>query len=211
MRESTLSTHACEKRRRHLLKDDISTRYAMMSYLRWYEIMQRRKDKTFDDFCSSEFYIGFMKFGNFLLTLKPVNLKQFIDYVIVQNLKLDKWCENELYYSFIADLTKRENPEEAVERTITTMLDWSDTKKTDWNLYFKEATLIRISRDIKEGRISPWIVLNSKSGMSAIRRFPDEELNSLDNIIAPAFWFNRFKKYPDEMLFIKEIVETNGL
>lgn len=211
MRESTLLTHQCEQKRRHMLKDDISSRMAFMAYLRWYEVIQRDKNRSFRDFCSSEFYIGFMKFGHFLMKIKPINSKQFVDFIITKNIRLDKWCDDNMYYDFVSDFVKRESPEDALERSIATMMSWAKDNKTEWQMYFQSATLIRISRDLREGRLSPWLILNTKTGMTAMRRLPDSELSTLNAVISPSFWLRRFSTYNDEVQFIKSVAEENNL
>ena len=44
--------------------------------------------------------------------------------------------------------------ETAVERTIETMMDWGTEKEASWNDYFRHATLNRVTRDIKDGKVS---------------------------------------------------------
>ena len=100
-KEKTLAVHICEKKRRHLSRNEKHVQAALIAYQKFYEMVQRSKNKTFDDFVESPYYNAFVKFGSFLVNANPVYPERFIDYVIRSGVKLDHWCRDELYDHYI--------------------------------------------------------------------------------------------------------------
>ena len=53
-REKTLAVHMCEKKRRHLQKDEKRVQLGLYAFQRFYEIsMKGKKQKTYEEFCAS--------------------------------------------------------------------------------------------------------------------------------------------------------------
>jgi len=211
-REKTLLVHVCEQKRRYLSRDEKHVQLALLTYQRFYEISQKNaKKKTFDDFATSPYYNAFVKFGSFMSNTAPIYPEKFIDFVIKSGVKLDHWCRDELYDTYVQELIKIEPADGAIQRTIQTMMDWADNKEAQWTHYFKYVNLNRATHDIKEGKISPWLLLNTKSGKEMLQNFNDEQLEIVSPTIDPTFWMQRFKKYPADMELVKDIIKEAKL
>ena len=91
------------------------------------------------------------------------------------------------------------------------MMDWADTNKSQWNHYFKYVSLNRAVYDIKDGKISPWLVLNSDSGRSMLGKLNDEQLNIVFEVMNPDFWAKRFRTYPADLVLVKQVIEEGTL
>ena len=207
-KEKTLSVHVCEQKRRHMSKTEKHVQLGLLAYNRFYEISQKNSaKKTFDDFASSPYYNAFVKFGSFLSNTAPIFPERFIDFVIKSGVKLDHWCRDELYDTYVSELIKIEPADGAIQRTIQTMMDWADDKEASWNHYFSYANLNRITHDIKEGKISPWVLLNCKAGKEMLQKMNDEQLEIVFPVIDPQFWLKRFKTLPADVELVKDIVK----
>ena len=206
-REKTLAVHVCEPKRRHLSKNEKHVQLALLTYQRFYELSQKQSNKTFDDFASSPYYNAFVKFGSFMSNANPIYPEKFIDFVIKSGVKLDHWCRDELYDTYLQELLKIEPADGAIQRTIKTMMDWADDKDAPWNHYFNYVNLNRATHDIKEGKISPWILLQSKSGKNMLQKLNDEQLEIITPIIDPTFWIKRFKSLPADVELVKDVVK----
>jgi DNA-directed RNA polymerase subunit RPC12/RpoP len=207
-KEKTLSVHVCEQKRRHMSKTEKHVQLGLLAYNRFYEISQKNSaKKTFDDFASSPYYNAFVKFGSFLSNTAPIFPERFIDFVIKSGVKLDHWCRDELYDTYVSELIKIEPADGAIQRTVQTMMDWADDKEASWNHYFSYANLNRITHDIKEGKISPWVLLNCKAGKEMLQKMNDEQLEIVSPVIDPQFWMKRFKTLPADVELVKDIVK----
>lgn len=208
VKEKTLSVHVCEQKRRHLSKNEKHVQLALMTYQRFYELNQKnQKKKTFDDFASSPYYNAFVKFGSFLSNTAPIYIERFIDFVIKSGVKLDHWCRDELYDTYVRELIRIEPADGAIQRSLKTMMDWADDKQAQYNHYFRYTNLNRATHDIKEGHISPWILLNSKSGKNMLQNMNDEQLEIIGEVIDPIFWSKRFKTLPADVELVKEVIK----
>lgn len=208
VKEKTLAVHVCEQKRRHLSKTEKHVQAGLLTYQRFYDVTQKGKNKkTFDDFAESPYYTAFVKFGSFLVNTSPVYPERFIDFVIKSGVKLDHWCRDELYYTYVTDLIKSEPADGAIQRSIKTMMDWGDSNTASWEHYFQYVNLNRATHDIREGLVSPWLVLNTKSGKDMLKRMNDEQLEIISPIIDPQHWMRRFKSLPADVELVKDIIK----
>jgi len=206
VKESTLLAHMCEPKRRWLQKDEKRVQVGFYAFQRFYKLSAgHKKDKTYEDFVKSSFYNAFVKFGSFVNNVRPLYPDKYIDYVVTSNVKLDHWCKNELYETYAIDLIRKEGVETALERSIATMESWAKEKDSAYNHYFLYASSNRLTWDIKDGKISPWLVLNCKSGKQALSSLNEEQLNMLGAVLDPSHWAMRFKRQTRDVELVKTI------
>ena len=65
--------------------------------------------------------------------------------------------------------------------------------------------------DIKDGKISPWLVLNCTNGKQALSKLNDEQLGMLGSVLDPSHWALRFKRQPKDVELAKQIVKSAGI
>jgi len=211
-KEKTLFVHMCEQKRRHLAKNEKHVQLAYQTYDKFYKLSQKNdKTKTYEEFSQSPYYNAFVKFGSFLSNVNPLYPEKYIDYVVTSGVKLDHWCRESLYEEYILNLIKNEPVEVALQRSIMHMNDWSSTHDSVWSHYFLYVSTNRATFDIKDGKISPWILLNSDTGKKLLATFNDEQLVSIGTTIDPEFWFKKFKSLPDDVDFARQIAKESNL
>lgn len=209
---SSLTVHLCPKKQRYLQIDAPHSRFALMTFQRFYELTTKsKKPKTIEEFIDSPYYIDFVRFGNYLVSIKPVNMSQFIDFVIHSGIKLKDWSQDFVYEKYIEDLIKRESDDVAVERSITTMEEWSKDNNTQLCDFFQSINLNEAAHLIKYGKISPWVLYLSESGDTLIKKFNQDHIKLIGNIIDPPFWHKKFNSKKDDVAYITELLEMAGL
>ncbi len=212
MKEKTLIAHMCEQKRRALQRDEKRVQAGFFAYNRFYQLTQKnKKDKSYDDFCSSSYYNAFVKFGSFINNVNPIYPDKFIDYVIKSGVKLDHWCRDELYEKYLYEMLKVEPVEAAVQRSLQTMMEWGDESNANFAHYFNYVSLNRAVHDMLNGRISPWLVLNSVSGKTMISKMSDEQLSMIAPVFDVKFWLKKFKEAPADVLMIQELCRETGI
>ena len=213
MQEKTLFVHVCEQKRRHMAQKEKHVVLAFDTFQQFYKNVQpnSKQEKTYEDFCKSPYYNAFVKFGSFVSNVNPLYPSRFIEWIIRSGVKLDHWCRDELYQEYVVELIRRENVETALERTISHMLEWGNANNAQWNHYFLYVSLSRACYDIKDGKISPWVVLNSTNGKAMLQKFSDEQLGHVQAIIDPQFWVNKFKKLPADAALVKQVVKESNI
>jgi hypothetical protein len=87
------------------------------------------------------------------------------------------------------------------------MMDWANENNSQWEHYFLYSNLNKTTYDMKEGRVSPWIVLNCPSGRAMLQKLNQEQLEIIAPILDPDHWSRRFKNYPADVELVKEVLK----
>ena len=212
MQEKTLVAHMCERKRRALQKDEKRVQAGFLAFNRFWKIAQGgKKLKTYDEFCDTSYYNAFVKFGSFINNVNPLYPDKFIDYVIKSGVKLDHWCRDELYETYLYEAIKTEPVESAVQRTLQTMMEWAEEHKSEFSHYFNYVSLNKSVYDIKNGNISAWVLLNTSTGQTMIRNMSDEQLDMIAPAFDVPFWLRKFKEVPADVALVKEICKEAGI
>lgn len=211
-KETTLLTHVCVKKRRHMDIDSAGSRFGLRTFQRFYELTQNsKKVKTAQEFIDSPYYIDFVKFGNHIHTLKPIYPDQFIEFVIKNSVKLNDWCKDYVYNAYIEDLVKREPSEAATDRTIQNILTWATDNNVEFTMFFSRITANEAAHMLKTGKISPWVLYLSNSGDSLMSQFNDDHSKIMGNIIDPGFWAKKFKNNSSDVDYIRDLLSQVGI
>lgn len=212
VKENTLVVHMCVGKQRALAKCEKHVVIAFDAYNKFYKLTQNASgDKTYTEFSKSPFYSAFVKFGSFVNNVKPLYPFKFIDYVIKSGIKLEQWGTDAVYEKYVLALIRTEAVNTALERSVTHMVEWGDANNLPWNEYFKRVSLNRAMYDIKDGKVSPWVVLNSNSGKQMIQLFDDSQLEYVSNILQPTFWVIKFERQPADTALAKSIIKNGDI
>ena len=213
MKEKTLAAHMCEKKRRWLQKDEKRVRHGLYAFQRFYKLSAgNKKEKTYEDFVGSPYYNAFVKFGSFISNVRPLYPEKYIDYVVTSGVKLDHWTRDSLYEKYVLEFILKEDVTTALERSVKTMMDWAEENEpAAWNHYFNYISLNRAVWHIRDGKISPWLLLNCKSGKDMLGKFNNEQLEMVYHVINPEHWAMRFKRLPNDVQLVKDVAKESSL
>lgn len=212
VKEKTLAAHMCEKKRRHLQKDEKRVRYGLYAFQRFYKLSAGSKtEKTYEDFCASPYYNAFVKFGSFVSNVRPLYPEKYIDYVVTSGVKLDHWCRDEMYEKYALELILKEDVSTALERSVKHMITWAEEKGSVWNHYFNYVSTNQAVWDIRDGKVSPWLILNCRSGKEMLSKFNDEQLSLVYHVIQPEHWSLRFSRQTKDVELVKKIIKESNL
>ena len=212
-REKTLAVHMCQPKRRFLQRGEKRVQLGLIAFNKFYKLSAgSKKEKTFDEFDKSPYYNAFVKFGSFVSNVKPLYPEKYIDHVVTSGVKLDHWCREEMYEKYAINLIKKEGVETALERSVMTMMEWADEQEQAlWNHYFKYVSLNRAVWHIRDGKISPWLILNVVSGKEMLGKLNDEQLEIIYPMIDPEHWAMRFKRQPSDVQLVKDVAMESKL
>jgi hypothetical protein len=214
-KESTLTAHACEPKRRHQQQNETGVQLGLRAYLRFYETTQgSSKSKTYDDFASSPYYNAFVKFGRHLVGIRAVSPSHFIDWLLKNNKKLDYWCKDAFYDEWLREYLRRENYQDALERGIKEMQSYADDHpelKNGFTDYFRYGNSNRICYHISTGRISPWVVFSCDTGTDFLAGLSEEQMGIVLPWLDPDHWQRRFADYASDQHVCREILAAAGL
>lgn len=210
-KESTLTSHVCEQKRRHQQRNDKGVQMGLQAYLRFYELTQgKTHSKDHSDFAKSSYYSAFVKFGSYICKIDAINPQLFIDYVIKNNIKLDHWTKDKYYEQYLFNYLRVEAVNDALERMIEWATKWAEEHNSEFNHYFLYASPMRFARDVANGRISPWTVYNCDSGIGALEKCGPEQLQMMYHMIDPDFWQKKIMDYPSDAAFVQQVLKEAG-
>lgn len=215
VKELNLVNHSCEKKRRWFQRDEPHARFGFLAWCRFYELNSYNKSKNFKNnhrtFIDSQYYIAFVKFGKHIRDLNAIDPAKFIDYVIKNNLPLDKWTHDFVYEQYVRELTRQESGEDALERNILLMNEWSMQSGEPWSDFFRKVNTNQAVAWIRSGRISPWLIYNVDSAVDFFERCTPEQLDMIKTCAPPGPWKIRFSKNKDTCDFIRNTLKANGM
>ena len=211
MKESSLAVHSCEPRRRRMEKDEAGVRLGFQAYIKFYEITQgSAKLKTFDDFADSPYYRAFVKFGRYCVDIRAINPARFTEWVLKQNKKLDHWAKDSVYTEYLQDYLRVENVSDALARAVEFGIDWGEKNNAKPEDCLRYGNTNAMAYAVSTGRISPWIIYNCESGQGFLSDLDATQIAMVWPYIDADFWQRKFKDYPADQEYAKEILTKAG-
>lgn len=205
--EKTLAVHQCEKKRRALQENEVGVRLGMQAYLKFFEMTQgSSKTKSYSDFVESPYYSSFVKYGQYLVQIRAINIPLFTAWLLKNSKKLDHWVFEKNYDEYLHEYLRKEHPNDALERSFSEMQRWADENGKQFNNIFREAAPNKVCNMIVNGRISPWILYNCDSGVEFLTNLNEEQVTIIFRFIDPEFWQRKFKDFVADTEFIKSVL-----
>ena len=214
-KESTLAVHLCEPKRRWQQEKETGVQLGLRAYLRFYEITQgSARMKSYEDFVSSPYYNAFVKWGRHMVGIRGINPPQFLEWLLKNNKKIDQWCKDEFYATYLHEYLRREAVQDALERALNEMQAYADEHeelKGGFRDYFRYANANRICHHITTGRVSAWIVYNCDSGHEFLESLGEEHLAMIMPWIDIEYWQRKLRDYTADSEWLKDILAKAGL
>jgi len=210
-KETSIAVHMCEPKRRRHQKDERGVQLGFQAYVKFYEQAQgSAKLKTYDDFCESAYYKAFVKFGRYCVSIKAINPPQFMNWLLKNNKKIDHWASDRIYTEYLVDYLKLEAVDDALKRAIEHSVTWEETTGNPAKDMLRYGNHNALCYDITTGKISPWVLYNSKSGQKFLNDLSAEQVAMIWPYIDSDTWQKKFHNYAADQAFVEEILEKAG-
>jgi hypothetical protein len=210
-RESTLARHSCKNKMRWLQKDEQHVRLGLKFFNDWYRIaMGSQTSKDYKQFMKSKYYSAFVRFGLYVLEARVIAPERYLDWLIRSQTRVDRWCKDSVYNAYLAEQSKKETAERALERFVIHAEAWSQRTGRHWSEYWNEVQPFALVNDIKMGKISPWVFLGHNQASKRLDDLLPELLNEIADTIDLAFWQRKLELNKPTVKWIDEILETSG-
>ena len=214
-KESTLAVHLCEQKRRWQQEREVGVQLGLKAYLKFYEMTQgSAKLKSYENFVTSPYYGAFVKWGRHMVGIRGINPTGFLDWLLKNNKKIDHWCKDEFYATYLHEWLRREAVQDALERALNEMQNYADDHpelKNGFSDYFRYGNSNRVVHHIATGRISPWVVYNCASGVEFLDNLGEEQIQIILPWIDPEHWQRKFKDYMADTEWVKDILQKANL
>jgi hypothetical protein len=210
-KETTLIVHVCEQKKRYQSQGETGIQIGLRAYQKFYEISQGAgKPKTFDDFAKSPYYRAFARFGQYCVSIRAVNVLRFTEWLLKNNKKIDYWCRDSVYGEYLLDYLQVESPMDAVQRAVESSLRWSEETGNPPHDFVRFGNDNTLCYNVTTGRLSAWTLYNSASGQEFLGRLSSEQIAMIWPYVDADFWQQKFRDYPTDVDYIKDILKQAG-
>jgi hypothetical protein len=211
VKESSLAVHVCEQKRRRQDKSERGVELGFQAYIRFYELTQgSAKLKTYDDFCESSYYRAFVKWGRYCVNTHVVNPRQFLEWLLKHNKKIDRWTSDQLYTEYLVWYLTVENVADALSRAIEFSLDWTEKNNSPAQDCLRYGNTNGLVYAVTAGRISPWVIYNSDSGQKFLSELSSEQVQMIWPYIDSDVWQKKFQDYAADQEYARDILTKAG-
>ena len=208
--ERTIFAHMCRDKKRWLQKDDQHVKIGLTYFNEWYRIaMGTNGKKDYREFMKSQYYGAFVRFGMYILETRVLAPERYLSWLIEKKKPVDIWCKDSVYNEYLAEQSKRETAERALERFVIHADRWSERTGHHWSRYWTEVSIHALVNDIKMGKISPWVFLGYQPAKDRLDELPSEMLSEVADTIDLGFWQRKIDLNKPTVKWIEEILEAS--
>ena len=210
LRETTIIKHLCEPKRRWQDKDKRGNQIGFQAWIQFYTKHSSRKKKEYTDFIKNAYYSAFVKFGNYCLDAQVLNVPRYIDWLLKEKVSIDHWNRDSVYTKFIIDYNLSEDPFDAIARSIETTVVLAQQDRIKTKDVFRYGNKHKICFEITKGKLSPWILYHSESGMQFLETLDPTQQKTVIDYINPERWAIKFNKNKNIINEVKELLKAGG-
>ena len=211
-RERTLVSHSCEYKQRWITKDHPSNRIGFQTWMQFYQknSMSKTKNKTVEEFIRSPYYIAFAKLGTYCVDAKVLNIPRYVDWLLKNQIKLDTWTKDSNYNRFLCEYLRVEDAFDAIYRGVEYCTTLAELDEIQPNDVFRYTNPNRICHAVTTGKISPWMLYCSDSGVRFLETLNPDHVRIINDYIDPQQWALKFHREPDLTKQIKDTLKLAG-
>ena len=208
--ERTLFNHLCQYKYRWIERDKPSGRIGYGMWLNFYNKMSMsNKSREFADYIKSPYYAAFNRFANYCIDTHVINHQMFSDWLLKNNIPIDKWGTDSQYSKFLIDYLLLEDAYDAIKRTLGNMITIGEKHSCEYSDVFTKVHPNKICNAIMSGKISPWVLYKSESGVRWMSGLDNDQFSMISEYVDPQRWGQLFKdeqeKSADIASTLKEI------
>jgi hypothetical protein len=115
-----------------------------------------------------------------------------------------------VYGEYLAEHLRVENPTDALQRAIEQSIKWSEETGNPPHDYVRFGNDNSLCYAVSTGRLSAWVLYNSAAGQEFLGRLNTEQIAMIWPYVDADFWQNKFRDYPSDVEYIKNILKQAG-
>jgi hypothetical protein len=206
---STLGSHICPTKNRWLSRTKKDSIIGFEAWQQFYMTgFTNKKVRTYEEYIVSPYYAAFSRFGTYCMDVQALNIPRYIDWLLKEQVKIDLWNKDTTYNKFLINYLKVEDPLDAIARSIETTIKLSDSSQA--SDYFRKTHPNQVCHQVTLGRISPWALFQSDSGVEFLSNLDQDQEKIVLPYIDPTAWSIKFIRDPKTASEIKEIMGAAG-
>lgn len=212
LRESTIASHICEYKHRWQEKDKRGNQIGFQAWVQFYKShTASNKNKSYLEYIKSSYYTAFAKFGTYCYEINAINIPRYINWLLKNKISIDSWNTDSIYTKYIIEYLRNEDPFDAIKRSIDTMSELCVVENILPCDYLRYGNKNKICYMITSGKISPWVLYQSDSGIKFLSNIDETQQKIIMDYIDPEKWAIKFKRNNDIVIKVKELLNGSRL
>lgn len=209
--EDRFLAHNCKQMQREAELKSPTGQTAWHYYQLWLRA-QKRMPPPAASFLSSKYFRTFINFVEFSRRVELPNVQKFIWLMVNKGFSPTMWTNNEVYTIYLEFCDRKVPPIEQATLSIDTLLKYTAEHGIELHEVFDKINIQDIIHLLHVRKLSPWLLLVSKSFRNAyINRTTDEQKIILESMIRPSYWPEKMAQHPEDVAKIKLMVNEMGI
>ena len=125
-------------------------------------------------------------------------------------ISVDNWTSDQVYNRYLIYYLREEDPLDAIARSIETTIKLAEPENIKANDYLRFGSKNRICYQITLGKISPWMLFQSVSGIEFIESLDEGLQRMIFDYINPEQWALKFLRNKDSVKQVKDLLKEAG-
>jgi hypothetical protein len=173
---------------------------------------QKRLPPPAGSFLASKYFRTFINFVKFCQRVELPRVEKFIWLMVTKNYPPTMWMNDDVYAIYLEFCDRKTPPLDQATLSIDTLMKYADTNEFELHGVFDKMPIQTMIHLIQVRKLSPWLLLFSKSFKNAfINRTNPEQKVILEHMIRPEYWPDKMAQYPAEVAKIKTLVTAMGI
>jgi hypothetical protein len=115
-----------------------------------------------------------------------------------------------VYTEYLVEHVRSEAATDALSRALETAIDWAEQTGNPDRDYLRYGNDNVICHAVVTGRITAWVLYNCDSGTEFLSRIDTAQVTMIWSMIDADFWQRRFRDYPADTEYMKEMLRKAG-
>lgn len=203
--------HECKQMKREAELKSPTGQTALHYYQLWMRNMKRMPPPA-ATFLASKYFRTFIEFVKFTKTVDLPMPEKFIWLMVQKSYTPTMWRNDDVYSMYIEFLDRKTSPVDQAKLSIKTLMDYTEKKGIDISEAFNAMTPPEVIHLLRVRRLSPWLLLFSKSFKNLFQnRTTPEQKIIIENLVRPEYWAEKKDDHPDSVAIIKTFVAEMGI
>lgn len=210
--EGGFRRHECVAMRKQRQFESLTGKTAWNFYKQWMKVKYRSVNSHGKTFLKSKYFTVFYNFVKFTRRTNLPDVGMYINLMVRTNIDPKYWDSDVAYGKYLEHLTRKAPPKELTKIGIKTLIKISEMMDVPISDVFDVLFPNDIIQLLRQGKVSPWILLNSQKFIKFYNdKTSKEERMILESLINPKYWDTRFNKHPQDVEKAKYYVAEMGL
>lgn len=210
VREGAYLRHKCKQMERNEQIQTVIGQAAYSYYGDWMRYQKRLVPKI-QTFLTSNFYVSFIKFAEFVKQVKMADTQLFIRMMIKAELPPTLWSTDDAYRLYLEYIDKKLTPKEQVEIMLTVMDKIADAAECDISEIFDVLAPNEVLQLIRERKFTPWLLLKSTKFKKMLATCNKGQQKQFETLIRPTYWMYKFDKEPNTVKTMEKLAQELNL